>query len=87
MAVTVKVGGAIRRLLDGRPEAKAEGATVGQVLEHLKIRDQLCNDQGELRPYLIIYIDGGKDIRLLQGLATPVDDGDTIFIFYAVGGG
>ena len=87
MPVMVKVGGALGKLIGGQPQSEAEGATVGELLDDLNLRKELCDKRGKLRAYLIISVNGGKDVRLLQGLATPVKEGDTVGIFYAIGGG
>ncbi len=87
MAITLRTAGALRSLFDGKQEAQAEGATVGEVVEHLGIRERLCDDSGKLRRHFNVHVNEGEDIRRLQGLDTPVADGDTITILSAIAGG
>lgn len=87
MAVTVRVGGPLRRLLDGRQQVDVEGATVGEAMERLGILDNLSDDNGELRPYITIHVNSGENIRRLDGFDTPVKDGDVVTILSAIGGG
>lgn len=87
MAITVRTAGAQRSLFDGKQEAQAEGATVGEVVEHLGIRERLCDDSGKVRRHFNVHVNEGEDIRRLQGLDTPVADGDTVTILSAIAGG
>ena len=87
MAVTVRVGGPLRRLLDGRQQVDVEGATVGGAMDYLGIRDRLSDENGELRPYITIHVNSGQNIRRLDGFDTPVKDGDVVTILSAIGGG
>ena len=91
MAVTVKLPTQLRPAAGGAAEAEADGATVGEVLEalysrHGELRDRLAGDDGELRRFVNVYL-RGEDIRFLEGLATPVADGDEVTILPAVAGG
>lgn len=87
MAITVRTGAALKSLLNGQQEATADGATVGEVLSSLNIRDRLCDSAGNLRRHFNIHVNEGEDIRLLQGLDTPVNDGGTVTILSAIAGG
>ncbi len=87
MPVTVRTGAALRKLLGGKQEVLAEGPTVGEVLANLGVRERLCAGDGELRHHFNIHINEGEEIRLLQGLDTPVEDGDTVTILSAIAGG
>jgi molybdopterin converting factor small subunit len=60
---------------------------VGEVLEKLGVRERLCDQEGKIRRHFNIHINEGQDIRLLQGLKTPVEDGDTVIILSAIAGG
>ena len=91
MPVTVKLPTQLREAAGGAVEAQATGATVGEVLEglyaqHGELRERLAGDDGELRRFVNVYL-GGEDIRFLDGLATPVADGDEVTILPAVAGG
>ena len=87
MSSTVRTGAALKSLLGGSQEVQANGGTVGELLKHLTIDDRLCDDTGRVRRHFNIHVNDGEDIRLLQGLDTPVKDGDTVTILSAIAGG
>ena len=90
MAVTVKIPTQLRAATDGEATAKVAGSTVGEVLDALydrygELRHRIAEDGG-LRRFVNVYV-GGEDIRFLDGLETPVADGDEVTILPAVAGG
>ena len=91
MAITVKIPTQLRAVTGGEAEASVEDAsTVGEVLDGLYerfdgLRDRIAVD-GDLRRFVNVYVEG-EDIRFLEGLDTPVDDGDEVTILPAVAGG
>ena len=91
MAVSVKIPAQLRAVTGGEGELEVEGSTVGEALEalyaeHGELRGRLSDDGGGLRRFVNVYI-GGEDIRFLEGLDTPVSDGDELTILPAVAGG
>ncbi len=91
MAVTVKLPAQLRASAGGAAAVPSGGATVGEVLEgvyaeHPELRDRICDDSGELRRFVNVYL-GGEDIRYLDGLQTAVADGGEVQILPAVAGG
>ncbi len=91
MAVTVKIPTPLRALTNDAESVPAEGATLGDVVEHLEgsypgMRERLCEESGELRRFVNVYING-EDVRFLQGLETALGEGDEISIVPAVAGG
>ena len=91
MAVKVKIPTQLRSVTDGESEAQVdEATTVGEVLDGLYdrydgLRERIAVD-GDLRRFVNVYV-GGEDIRFLEGLDTPVEDGDEVTILPAVAGG
>jgi MoaD family protein len=90
MAVTVKIPTQLRAATDGKPTTVVDGETVGEVLDALysqfgELRSRIAEDGG-LRRFVNVYV-GGDDIRFLDGLDTPVADGDEVTILPAVAGG
>jgi sulfur-carrier protein len=90
MAVSVKIPTQLREATDGDSTASVDGATVGEVLDALyerygELRSRIAEDGG-LRRFVNVYV-GGEDIRFLDGLETPVEDGDEVTILPAVAGG
>ena len=90
MSVSVKIPTQLRAATDGEAIATVEGATVGEVLDSLyerygELRSRIAEDGG-LRRFVNVYV-GEEDIRFLDGLETPVSDGDEVTILPAVAGG
>ena len=90
-AVKVKIPTQLRTAAGGESELQVEGGTVGEVLDalfdrHGELRDRLSDDNGGLRRFVNVYVDG-EDIRFGQGLETSVADGDEVQILPAVAGG
>jgi MoaD family protein len=91
MAITVKLPTQLRDAAGNQTEAKVEGGTVGEALsslydQHSELRTRIADDGGGLRRFVNVYL-GGEDIRFLEGLETPVSDGDELTILPAVAGG
>jgi MoaD family protein len=91
MAVTVKLPTQLRDAAGGATAASVDGSTVGEALEalyaeHGELRSRLADDGGALRRFVNVYL-GGEDIRFLDGLDTPLSDGDEVTILPAVAGG
>jgi molybdopterin synthase sulfur carrier subunit len=90
MAVTVKIPTQLRAATGGESSTTVDGETVGEVLDALysrygELRNRIAEDGG-LRRFVNVYV-GGDDIRFLDGLDTPVADGDEVTILPAVAGG
>jgi len=67
------------------------GDTIGRVVEDLErrfpgIKERLCDEQGRVRRFVNIYVNG-DDIRFLSSLDTAVKDGDEVAIVPAIAGG
>ena len=91
MAVTVRIPTQLRELSGGNAEVTAEGGTLATVLAGLEtahpgFRERLFDDQGELRRFVNVFVDD-EDIRFLDGVDTPVEDGNVLSIVPAVAGG
>ena len=91
MAVTVKIPTQLRDAAGGATEAQVDGRRWGRCwtalyAQHGELRDRIADDGGGLRRFVNVYL-GGEDIRFLDGLDTPVPDGDELTILPAVAGG
>jgi molybdopterin synthase sulfur carrier subunit len=91
MSVTVRIPTTLRSLAGGSSEVELEGSTVGEVLKNLDaahpgFHDRLLDDDGGLRKFVNVFV-ADDDVRFLQGLETPVPDGETVAIIPAVAGG
>ncbi|GAC1436000.1 MAG: MoaD/ThiS family protein [Solirubrobacteraceae bacterium] len=90
-AVTIKIPTQLRAAAGGVAELEVSGGTVGEALEslyaaHGELRERLAGEDGQLRRFVNIYVDG-EDSRFLSGLDTPVPGGGELTILPAVAGG
>jgi MoaD family protein len=88
---TVKIPPVLRSYTGGEKEVAADGSNVGEVLRSLAERHpdterQLFGDDGSLNRYVNVYLND-EDVRVLEGLDTPVADNDTVVILPAMAGG
>ena len=91
MAVNVRIPTPLRGLTKDQDVVSAEGPSVGAAIEELErsfpgMKNRLCDETGELRRFVNIYVNG-EDVRFLQGLETPIADRDEMSIVPAVAGG
>ena len=91
MSVTVRIPAQLRTLTGGEGEVSVSGSTVAEVLKdldssHPGFSDRLFDDTGALRRFVNIFLTD-EDVRFLQGLDTPVTEGQTLSIVPAVAGG
>ena len=91
MSVTVRIPAQLRTLTGGAGELPLSGSTVAEVLKdldatHPGFADRLFDETGGLRRFVNIFLDD-EDVRFLQGLDTPLTDGQTLSIVPAVAGG
>lgn len=91
MSLVVRIPTPLRVVTNGKDKAEVEGDTLAKVIESLEtqypgIKERLCDESGDLRHFVNIYING-EDVRFLQGLQTDTKSGDEISIVPAVAGG
>ena len=89
----VRVYATLRPIVGGRSVAlpDREAATVADVIDDLigrfpALRERLLSDEGEVRPYVAVMLDG-RDVRHVGGLSATVPAGAEIDIFPPVAGG
>jgi sulfur-carrier protein len=87
---TVRIPPVLRPEAGNNRHVEADGRTVREVLEHLvesypSLRARIF-DGDELPQFLNVFIDG-TDVRLNDGLETPVPAGSTVVLLPAVAGG
>jgi molybdopterin synthase sulfur carrier subunit len=88
---TIKIPPVLRPSVGGEREVPAAGSNVGELLRdlasnHPATASQLFSEEGELNRYVNVYLND-EDVRVLDGLDTPVGDGDTLVILPAMAGG
>jgi len=93
VTVTVKLPTQLRAAAGGSGEVvvPVDGGTVTSVMEALfaeygELRERLTDEDGELRRFVNLYVDG-EDIRFSEGLETAVADGGEVQVLPAVAGG
>ncbi len=91
MSVSVRVPTILRTYTGGASEVSTTGSSLGEVLDSLDasypgIKGRIVDEQGELRRFVNVYV-GNDDVRFLDGLATPVDEGAQVSVIPAVAGG
>jgi len=91
MTVTIRVPTTLRTLTAGESEIHVEAGTVGEVLAGLEsahpgFSERILDDEGNLRRFVNVFV-SDDDVRFMEGLATPVPDGETVSIVPAVAGG
>ena len=84
MTVTVRVPTTLRTLTAGASEVEVTGAKVSEVLDNLEsahpgFAQRLLDDDGALRRFVNVFV-ADDDVRFLDGLDTPVEDGQTVSI-------
>ena len=91
MSVKVRIPTQLRTLTGGSGEVVVEGTTVGEALKaldaaHAGFGERLFDESGALRRFVNVFL-ADEDVRFLEGLSTPVADGETLSIVPAVAGG
>lgn len=91
MPVQVYIPTPFRRATNNQDRLEREARDVQQLLDVLEkefegLRGLVRNDQGEVHDHINIYVNS-EAIEALQGLATPLKDGDEVAIIPALAGG
>ena len=90
--IKVRIPTPLRPLTKGQGEVETHRpAAIVEMIEtlntaHPGIKDRLCDDTGELRRFVNIYVNE-EDIRFLKGKETSLKDGDEVSIVPAIAGG
>ena len=91
MSIVVRIPTPLRKMTNGQAKVEVESAILGDLVEKLNseypgFKDRLVDEEGELRYFVNIYLNG-EDVRFMDGLKTATADGDEISIVPAVAGG
>ncbi|GKS63891.1 MoaD family protein [Nitrospira sp.] len=89
--IKVRIPTPLRPLTKGQGEVETKATSVVEMIEtlnnaHPGIKDRLCDETGELRRFVNIYVNE-EDIRFLKGKDTSLKDGDEVSIVPAIAGG
>jgi sulfur-carrier protein len=91
MSVSVRIPTILRSYTGGAAEVSAEGGTLREVIaglnaEYPGVGSRILDDAGKIRRFVNVYV-GDEDVRLAQGLDTPVPPGTQVSVIPAVAGG
>jgi len=92
LSVTVRIPAPLRKVTREREVVTADdGGNLLEMIDRLDkeypgLKDRICDESGELRRFVNLYING-EDVRFLSGLQTPIKAGDEVSIVPAVAGG
>ncbi len=89
--IKVRIPTPLRPMTGGKNEVEIAGSSVAEIIENLSsahpgIKERICDEQGEVRRFINIYVNE-EDIRFLTGKETPLKDGDEMSIIPAIAGG
>jgi len=89
--IKVRIPTPLRPLTRGQGEIEAKASSVAEMIDNLNathpgLKDRLCDEKGELRRFVNIYVNE-EDIRFLKGKHTSLKDGDEVSIVPAIAGG
>jgi molybdopterin synthase sulfur carrier subunit len=91
MLVQVRVPTALRQATGGTARVQVEASDVATALEGLEaacpaLKVVLRDEAGALRPQVSIYVND-RHVRYLQGIETPLQKGDEVYVVPIVMGG
>jgi molybdopterin converting factor small subunit len=87
----LKIPTPLRPYAGGNSTISVPGEMVVDVLNatvesYPELKKHLYNDEGELRPFVNVFL-GEDNIKQLEGLQTQLDDDDTLLIIPSIAGG
>lgn len=88
---TLRVPALLKYYLKEQTEVRLPGQTVAEVLQNLVetypvIQAHLFDSSGHVRRHINLFVNT-ENIRVLQGLETPVDENDVVKVLPSVTGG
>ena len=91
MSLKILIPTPLRKITADADAVTVETGSLSEIIEevdrlHPGFRARICGEDGELRRFINIYING-EDIRFLENLETEVADGSEVSIVPAIAGG
>ena len=88
---TIRIPTPLRPYAEGQSEVSVAGSNVGEALNDLvskfpALKKHIFNDADQLRPFVNLFL-GEEDVCHLQGVDTPLADGDKLMIIPSIAGG
>lgn len=89
--IHIELPDALRPLAEGAERVPVEAASVAEALDELgqrypQARLRILTRGGQLRPHVNLFV-RERDIRSVDGLATRLEDGDSLLVVPSVAGG
>jgi len=87
----IRIPTPLRPYVNGQSEVSVEGKTVAEAMHNLisefpALKTHLTNGDGHLRPFVKLFL-GENNIQDLQGMDTPLKDGDRLLLIPSIAGG
>ena len=87
----IRIPTPLRPYVNGQSEIPVQGQTVADAMENLlsqfpAMRPHITNGDGQLRPFVNLFL-GENNVRDLEGLATPLNEGDKLMLIPSIAGG
>lgn len=87
----IRIPTPLRKLTNDTEVVSADAASLGEAIDRLEgeypgIKERICDETGELRRFVNVYVNG-EDVRFLDNLATRLSPNDEVSIVPAVAGG
>ncbi|MCC6260923.1 MAG: MoaD/ThiS family protein [Anaerolineales bacterium] len=81
----------LRAYTNGQADVNVSGVNISEALVDLTkqypaLKPHLFNEAGDLRPFVNLFV-GENNIKDLQGVDTPIKDGEKIMIIPSIAGG
>ena len=88
---TLRIPTPLRAYTSGKSEVAVSGATITEALNDLTtqfpaIKPHLFSEGDELRPFVNLFV-GENNIKDLQGVDTPIKEGDKLMLIPSIAGG
>jgi molybdopterin converting factor small subunit len=89
--VQVRLPGLLAQILGGRRQLEVHAETVQEAIDrlltdHPALQVHLYDESGEMRPHVNLFYNDAN-LRWLDSLSLPIEDGDTLTVMQAVSGG
>jgi len=81
----------LRAYTNGQSDVTVSGSNISEALADLTtqyptIKPHLFNEGGDLRPFVNLFV-GENNIKDLQGVNTPIKDGEKLMLIPSIAGG
>ncbi|UCD72205.1 MAG: ThiF family adenylyltransferase [Syntrophobacterales bacterium] len=91
MGVEVRIPSPLKPHMHGKDVIQRKGSTVGGVIQEVisaypQLKERLYDEKGDMRRFINIFLHD-EDIRFMENLETPVNDGYVFSITPAIAGG